>query len=320
MEDRLDAFLNHLRLAKRASEHTLRAYSSDVLAFLDFARETPSPLMAGACPEHRRREGWGEGGYDQALVRRYLAHLQKSGCAKSSIARKVAALRAFFGYLAERGVIDADPTEGIRPPKQPKRLPKVLREDMIDSLMLAPDVSKPTGLRDRTILETLYATGLRVSELLSLKVEDIQLDSDELRVVGKRDKERMVLLGSAAMEALGEYLRGGRPKLAEKSRTPTNALFLGHYGTAMVPSSVQRIVAGHVESVSESLKVSPHTLRHSFATHLMNHGADLRSVQELLGHENITTTQIYTHVSRERLKEVYDLAHPRATGDTRLEK
>ena len=298
----LDAFLDHLRLTKRASKHTLRAYASDALAFLDFAGEAKASL-------------------DQALIRRYLARLQKSGCARSSIARKVAALRAFFGYMAERGLIEANPTEGIRPPKQPKRLPKVLREDTIDSLMLAPDTTKPAGLRDRAILETLYATGLRVSELLSLKVDDIQPGHDELCVIGKRDKERVVLLGSAALEALADYLRGGRPKLAEKSKAPTDALFLGHRGTAMVPSTVQRIVAKHVESVSESLNVSPHTLRHSFATHLMNHGADLRSVQELLGHENITTTQIYTHVSRERLKEVYDRAHPRAAaGAEKMER
>lgn len=302
MEELLDSFLDHLRLAERSSAHTLRSYSSDVAGLLGFVEETGAPI-------------------DQLLIRRYLAHLQSNGIAKSSVARKIAAIRAFFRYAAKRGAVETDPTEGIRTPKQPRRLPKVASEDTIESLMLAPDARTPTGLRDRAILETLYATGLRVSELLSLKVSDIRRGVDEISVVGKRDKERIVLLGSAAIEALAHYLANGRPKLASKSKAPTDALFLGHRGTAMVSSSVRRIVDKYVKSVSDSLEISPHTLRHSFATHLMDHGADLRSVQELLGHENITTTQIYTHVSRERLKEVYDRAHPRAlAGEERMER
>lgn len=180
--------------------------------------------------------------------------------------------------------------------------------------MSAPDITNPLGLRDKAILETLYATGLRVSELLSLTLEDVRSGSDEIRVIGKRDKERIVIIGSKAREAIDGYLSAGRPKLAAAGKKWTDALFLGFRGTPMVSSSVRRIVDKHVESVSDSLKISPHTLRHSFATHMMNHGADLRSVQELLGHENITTTEIYTHVSRERLKEVYDRAHPRASA------
>lgn len=298
----VDAFLDHLRLIRHASEHTLKGYSSDVIGFLEFVRRSEAPV-------------------DQLLVRRYLAHLQKAGRAKSSVARKIAALRAFFRYLVKRGTIVADPTEGVRAPRQGRRLPKVVAEDLIQPLMLAPDPTTPTGLRDRAILEVLYATGLRVSELLSLRMGDIGPATDEIRVIGKRNRERVVLVGSAAREAVAAYLANGRPRLAAKSKSPTTALFLGHRGTPLVPSSVQRIVGGHVEKVSESLKISPHTLRHSFATHLMNHGADLRSVQELLGHENVTTTQIYTHVSRERLKEVYDRTHPRAeSAADRLER
>ena len=296
MDKRLDAFIQHMRVARRASEHTLRGYASDVLAFLRFAEETGAPM-------------------DQLLVRRYLARLRAAGHAKSSVARNVAALRAFFKYLVRRGTVQTDPTEGIRPPKQARKLPKVVDEDVITSLVLAPDTNSPTGLRDRAILETLYASGMRVSELLSLKVGDVAGGAGEISVVGKRDKERIVLLGSAAVESLAEYLVSGRPKLAARSKRSTDALFLGYRGTVLVASSVQRIVDKYVEAVSESLKISPHTLRHSFATHLMNHGADLRSVQELLGHENLTTTQIYTHVSRERLKEVYDRTHPRASAE-----
>lgn len=302
MDKQLDAFIEHQRLVKRASEHTLRSYSSDVVGFLQFAQETGAPV-------------------DQLLLRRYLAHLHKSGAAKSTVARKTAALRAFFSYLVKRGYMEQDPTEGLRAPKQPRRLPKVVDENLIEPLMTAPDINTPEGMRDRAILETLYASGMRVSELLSLKTEDVRSGNDEVRVVGKRSKERIVLLGSQALEALSRYLAFGRPQLAAKSATPTDALFLGYRGTAMVPSSIQRIVNKYVESVSESMKISPHTLRHSFATHMMNHGADLRSVQELLGHENISTTQIYTHVSRERLKEVYDRAHPRATeGADKLQR
>jgi integrase/recombinase XerC len=320
MDEHLDAFLDYLRLVRESSEHTLRAYASDVIGFLDFVRDS-------------------QGAVDQVLVRRYLAHLRKSDHATSSISRKLAALRAFYVYLAKRGIVDTDPTEGVRGPKQPRRLPKVLGEDKIESLMSAPDPKSPTGLRDRAILETLYATGLRVSELLSLSAQDVA-SGDEIRVIGKRNKERIVLLGSKARSALDAYLHHGRPELAARAqpksqisnlksqisnpRPPTpdpRPLFLGYRGTPLVATSVRRIIDRHVETVSQSLKISPHTLRHSFATHLMDHGADLRSVQELLGHESVVTTQVYTHVSRERLKAVYDLAHPRATsGAERMER
>jgi len=302
MKERLDSFIEYMRLVKRASEYTLTAYSTDVLAFFDFADESSAPI-------------------DQILVRRYLVHLQKTGHAKSSVARKLAAVRAFFQYLARHEIIENDPTEGVRSPKQSRALPKVIREEQIEALMSAPDPTTPEGLRDRAILETLYSTGLRLSELLSLKTTDISSASDELNVIGKRNKERVVLIGSAASDALRQYIDYGRPKLASKSEKPTDALFLGYRGTKLVASSVRRILAKHVEKVSDSLKISPHSLRHSFATHMMDHGADLRSVQELLGHENVTTTQIYTHVSRERLKEVYDRAHPRAAlGNEHMEK
>jgi tyrosine recombinase XerC len=297
MEEHLDTFLDHLRLSRRASEHTLRAYSSDVNALFAFARQAGSEV-------------------DQLLIRRYLAHLQKTGHAKSSVARGIAAFRAFFKYLVKREIVALDPTEGLRAPKQPRRLPKVVSEDLITHLMDAPDTRAALGLRDRAILETLYATGLRVSELLGLRTDDISPGVDEITVLGKRDKQRVVLIGSRAMDALSAYLTVGRPQLAAKNLERQDALFLGYRGTELVASSVRRILDKYVEQVSDTLKISPHTLRHSFATHLMNHGADLRSVQELLGHESVVTTQIYTHVSRERLKEVYDRAHPRASAET----
>lgn len=302
MLSHLDTFIEHLRLTRNASEHTLRAYSSDVIAFLRYAEESGEPM-------------------NQRLIRSYLAHLQRSGQARTSTARKLAALRCFFGYLVKRGIVESDPTEGVRSSRLPRKLPKVMPEDTVAALLEAPDPNTPVGLRDRAILETLYATGLRVSELLSLTVEDIPARSDELRVVGKRNKERIVLLGSKARAALDAYLGHGRPRLAAEAKNGANALFLGWRGTALVATSVLRLIDKHVRHVSGSLKISPHMLRHCFATHMMDHGADLRTIQELLGHANVATTQIYTHVSRERLKEVYDRAHPRAAASVeRMER
>jgi tyrosine recombinase XerC len=293
MEKELDRFIDHLKIVKRASPHTVRNYASDVMQFLTFARESEA-------------EEW-----DYPLIRRYLAHLQRDGAARTSVARKVAALRAFFSFLVRKGIIQTDPTAAVVPPRQEKKLPKFLRNDQIEALMQAADQSNPIGLRDRAILETLYASGLRVSELVAMNLKDVTR-SDEVRTIGKGSKERIVLIGRAAREAIADYIVSGRKALDAKAEKPSNALFLNYRGTRLTARSVGRIVDRYIEVVSDSLKISPHTLRHTFATHLLAGGADLRSVQELLGHANATTTQIYTHVTRERLKEVYDKAHPRA--------
>lgn len=293
MERELDRFIDHLNIVKRASQHTVRNYSSDVMQFLDFARESEAQS------------------YDYQLIRRFLAHLQKNGCARSSSARKVAALRAFFKFLYQKGLIDSNPMLGVVPAKQEKKLPKFLTENHIEALLNAPDILDPSGKRDKAILETLYATGMRVSELVSMDIDAID-GSDEVRTMGKGSKERIVLLGRAARESIADYIHNGRPELAAKSTAPSNALFLNHRGTRLTARSIARIVDKYIATVSDSLKISPHTLRHTFATHLLSGGADLRVVQELLGHSSAATTQIYTHVTRERLKEVYDLAHPRA--------
>ena len=301
MEEALDAFLVHMKVVDQAAELTLQAYSSDLVHFIKFAKELNGPV-------------------DKLLLRQYLAHLQKEGYEKTSIARKTSALKSFFKYLVKRGTLENDPTQGLRTPRKSRKLPKVAGEDMINELMDAPDTSEPTGCRDRAILELLYATGLRISELLSLQCDDVKY-GDEIRVIGKRSKERIVLLGSEARKALDKYLIWGRPILAQKSKKPTNALFLGKNGTVLVATSVRRMLDRYVFQTTDALKISPHTLRHSFATHLLDHGADLRTVQELLGHEVLATTQIYTHVSQERLKEVYQRTHPRAhAGVDNMEK
>lgn len=293
MEREIDRFIDYMKIVKRASPHTVRNYSSDVVQFVEFARKA------------------GEEKFDYPLIRRFLAHLQRGGCARTSVARKVAALRSFFRFLVRKGIIPSDPMVGVVAPKREKKLPKFLGEDQIEALLQAPDQSSPIGLRDRALLEMLYATGLRVSELVAVNVRDID-GSDEVRTVGKGSKERIVLVGRAAREAIAEYTASGRPALAAKAREATDALFLNYRGSRLTTRSIGRIVDRYVVAVSDSLKMSPHALRHTFATHLLSNGADLRAVQELLGHASAATTQIYTHVTRDRLKEVYDRAHPRA--------
>jgi tyrosine recombinase XerC len=299
MERELDLFVDHLKISRRASPHTVKSYSSDLVQFAAFVHEAEPDMHDVA---H----------LDYLLIRRYLAHLQRSGCAKSSASRKLAALRGFFRFLSKKKLITVDPTVGVSSPRKEKRLPVFLREEQIDLLMQVPDRSTPAGLRDRAALEMLYATGMRVSEIVSVNVRDIHGGAEEIRVMGKGSKQRIVLMGSAAREALADYLSAGRPVLAAKSDVKCDALFLNQQGTRLTDRSVRRIVNKYIESVSDSLKISPHTMRHTFATHLLAHGADLRSVQELLGHSSVATTQIYTHVTRERMKEVYDKAHPRA--------
>ncbi len=297
MEEHLDPFLTHLRVVKQCSDETLRAYASDINGLLTFARDSGDQI-------------------DQLLLRRYLANLRMSGMAGTSLSRKLAAIRSFYRYLVRTGLAESNPAEGLRSPKLAKTLPKVMDEQQINALLAAPNANDEFGVRDRAILETLYATGLRVSELLSLRVKDIRPDMDTIRVIGKGNKERIVMIGGPAREAVAIYLESARHKLAARGSKPTDALFLGNRGTQLAPSSVWRMIDKYVGIVSESTKISAHTLRHSFATHLLDHGADLRSVQELLGHENVATTQIYTHVSNKRLREVYDRTHPRASKDS----
>lgn len=293
IDQELDRFTEHLKIVKRASPHTIRNYRSDVKQFLEFANDAEANT------------------FDYLLIRRFLAHLQRKGTARTSIARKIAAIRAFFRFLKKRGIIEKDPTGGVVGPKQEKRLPKFLRHDQMETFLSAPNPEDPIGLRDRAIIETLYSTGLRVSELVALNIEDV-IDSDEIRVFGKGSKERIVLIGRSARESIAEYIEHGRQTLISKAKKTTNALFLNNRGGRITARSVGRIVDRYTTAVADGLKISPHTLRHTFATHMLAGGADLRAVQELLGHSSAATTQIYTHVTKERLKQVYDKAHPRA--------
>ncbi|MDI9480698.1 MAG: tyrosine recombinase XerC [Syntrophomonadaceae bacterium] len=294
----VEGFLDYLRIEKSASTLTLVSYRTDLGQFLSFLARQYSVSRQDISAELLNHKS----------VREYLAQLQEKGMSRSTMARKLAALRSFVRYLCRENVLRNNPIAAVSTPKQDKRLPKFLYPLEIQILMDAPDTSKPLGLRDKAILETLYAAGLRVSELVGLKVNDVYFDEELIKVFGKGSKERIVPLGSQALLSLNNYLQKGRPFL-EKGKQ--EALFLNRLGTQLSDRSVRNIINKYVEEAALQQKVSPHTLRHSFATHLLNGGADLRSVQELLGHVKLSTTQIYTHLTTENIQQVYHETHPR---------
>lgn len=297
----VETFLRRLEQERNFSPHTLRAYTGDLGEFIAFAQE------AGASSP---------GAVTHPLLRNYLAQLRSRGLGKSSTARKLASLRSFFRFLCKEGILEANPVKAVRTPKLDKRLPHVLSGDEIGRLLDAPSGGDLASLRDKAILETLYSTGMRVGELTGCSVRDVDFPAEIAKVMGKRRKERFCPLGSYALKALRAYLdaRGITPIQAPRCREP---LFANLRGTRLTSRSVGRMLGARLAQAGLSAKTHPHTLRHSFATHLLDRGADLRSVQELLGHASLSSTQIYTHLSAERLKQIYEKAHPRAqtTGE-----
>ena len=293
MEADITAFLRALEGERGVSPHTLIAYGRDITRFVRFLRqEEVATWDAVTVP----------------IARRYVASLDRR-LARSAIARNLSALRTLFRFLYREGKVSRNPLALITAPKQAPRLPKVLTPDEIAAVLGAPDTSTPSGLRDRALLEVLYATGMRVGELVSLRLGDLSA-ADELRVLGKGRRERIVLMHAPAREALARYLDDGRPKLVRGRRH--EYVFLNGRGGVLTDRGVRVILDRCLQLAALGRRISPHVLRHTFATHLLDGGADLRSVQELLGHVNLSTTQIYTHVSRDWLKRVYDRAHPRA--------
>jgi len=288
----LDDFLVHMEVARSASPHTIKAYRTDCREFLDIAD------AAGIDPLTLDRRGVQT--YFSALYRRH---------APSSQARKLAAVRGLYRFWKRRGVVAANPWVGVRGPKQEKRLPDFLPVDEAFVLMTAPDEKTPQGLRDRAILEMLYAGGLRVSELVGLDLADVDARGGTARVTGKGRKERIVPVGSKALDALANYL-AARPELLGKKAS--KAVFLNRFGTRLTVRGVARSIDRAVDRAAMTRHVHPHAIRHTFATHMLDGGADLRDIQELLGHARLSTTQRYTHVTLARLQEVYDRAHPRA--------
>jgi integrase/recombinase XerC len=300
MGNLLIEFYVYLKLEKNVSDHTVKAYKQDLEQFSEFVKLKHQLEISNLS---------GLTAIKHLEVRRFLALLQSEGYSRSSIARKLAAVRSFFRYMCREGYLQDNPAANIATPKLRKKLPQFLYLEEAKMLVEAPDTTGVLGCRDRAILEMLYAAGLRVSELTNLSLGDLDFTVGYVKVLGKGAKERIVPVGRQAIAALKHYLERSRPILIKEKE---NAIFLNRNGTRLSSRSVRRIVDKYIKQVSIERAITPHSLRHSFATHLLNAGADLRTVQELLGHVSISTTQIYTHVTKEKMKSVYDQTHPRA--------
>ncbi|MBN1554524.1 MAG: tyrosine recombinase XerC [Phycisphaerae bacterium] len=314
----MQAFLDHLETERNFSTHTIRSYAVDLMQFAQYLAATGN----GANLERLRpddladMEPMSPPRFQERLrtvrpmeIRSYLAVLRNGDYSKATTARKLASLRSFFKYLVRTGVVDSSPVSVIRTPRLDKRLPKFLDVEQISALLTAPNPMSLLGARDRAILETLYSAGLRIGELVALNIEDLDEFHGALRVRGKGKKERLAPLGDKAVAAIRSYLK---MRFAKLGRVEHGALFVNRAGDRITDRSIRRKINKYMLQAGIATHISPHTLRHSFATHMLNAGADLRSVQEMLGHENLSTTQIYTHVTTRRLKEVYDRAHPLA--------
>lgn len=309
LQNWIETYLEYLQYQRNASPHTLRNYASDLEQFRHFLSHTPDGAER---PEPELEQ------IDNLTIREFLGTLYKRRNKKSSVARKLAAVRSFLKFLSSQGAIPSNPAKIVSSPKQEKRLPEYLSVETMAELVESPDVSTKFGKRDRAILELLYATGLRVGELVGLDLASIDFQEGVMRVLGKGGKERIVPFGEKAAQALRAYLdvrRSFSRKEGSRSKIKTDeldAVFLNSRGGRLSACSVGNIVDRYISRLAQRLKVHPHTLRHSFATHMLDAGADLRSIQELLGHESLSTTQRYTHVSTEQLMRVYQDCHPRA--------
>lgn len=306
MDELLTQFLEHLRYERNLSQHTLRNYQSDLEQFHDY--------LAPAEPKTGKRTEPPLAEIDHITVREWLATLHSAEKQKSSIARKLAALRTFFQFLVREGVVEKNPAKLVATPRLEKKLPKHLSIEEAIKFVETPDLATDLGKRDRAMLELMYATGVRVAELTKLNLGHIDFRNRLIRVTGKRRKERIVPFGEPALAALKVYLevRDRFLDAAPISEREPEALFLNYQGTRITTRSVGRMVEKYIRICAGRYDISPHALRHSFATHLLDSGADLRDIQELLGHARLSSTQIYTHVSMEKLIQVYDKAHPKA--------
>ncbi len=301
MEKLIEQFLEHLRYERNVSEHTLRNYSSDLEQF-----------VSHLSPDKKQIPEISE--IDHLTIREWMASLHSEQKKKSSIARKLAALRTFFQFLVREGVLELNPAKLVSTPRMEKKLPVHLSIEEAIRFIETPDPETDLGKRDRAMLELMYATGVRVAELTTLNLGDVDFGNQLVRVTGKRRKQRIVPFGEPAGDAIRSYL-GVRDKFlfnAPISKRDDAALFLNYQGTRITTRSVGRMVEKYIRICAGMHNISPHALRHSFATHLLDSGADLRDIQELLGHARLSTTQVYTHVSMEKLVEVYDKAHPKA--------
>ncbi len=291
----LDEFLHHLAVERGLAENTLSSYQRDLHQFVSWLTEKEIRAVEQVRRNH---------------IMAYLLGLQKKGRAPATISRQLAALKSFYHFLMQEGAVQQDPTTNLDSPKLAKKLPHVMTPAEVDRLLSMPDAATPSGSRDKAMLELLYAAGLRVSELMALDTTHINLDMGYVQCFGKGSKERIVPMGSVAAGSLNEYLEEGRKKL--KKHPSETALFINKRGSRLTRQGFWKILKKYAQIAGITKEIAPHTLRHSFATHLLENGADLRSVQEMLGHADIATTQIYTHLTKSRIKEVYDKTHPRA--------
>jgi integrase/recombinase XerD len=290
LSGRMESFLTHCRVEKGLASNTVEAYGRDLERFAGFVGAEPS--------------------VDGNRMREYVDSLYGAGLASRSIARHITTIRNFYHFLLQESAVDADPTAALIPPKQWQSLPKYLNLEQVNQLIAAPDATRPTGLRDRAMLEFLYATGLRVSELCGIGVTDLETSLGYVRVTGKGNKQRIVPIGKTALAAVSAYLETGRPGLLGRRTSPY--LFVTARGGPLTRQAFWKLLVGHGKKAGIFRKLTPHMLRHTFATHLLEGGADLRSLQAMLGHADISTTQIYTHVVRSRLRQTVDDHHPRA--------
>ncbi|ASV73342.1 Tyrosine recombinase XerC [Thermogutta terrifontis] len=299
MQSAIGQFLRYLAVEKNASANTIKSYREDLTALVEYLTDA----YGGRCPSP-----------DQVTtldLRGYVAAMHEAGYAPGTIARRLASLRSFFRFGMRQGWVKENPAKPLRNPRKPRNLPHVLSTEDVQKLLEAPPASSPMGLRDRAILETLYSAGLRISELVGLNDSDVDLAAEIVRVRGKGRRERLAPLGSFAVRAIRRWLavRKLHPSLRDQ---PDRPLFVNRFGQRLTTRSVARMLEKYLRQTGLDRRTTPHTLRHSFATHLLNAGADIRSVQELLGHKSLVTTQIYTHLTTANLKAVYEKAHPRA--------
>lgn len=297
MTDSIQDYLHFLRVEKQLAQNTLVSYEKDLKSYiLDLSESQQIKSLEDV---------------ERIHILAHLQNLKSSGHSARTLARHISSIRSFHQFLIREKVSSSDPTVHLEMPQQDRTLPKILSIEEIEELLEAPNRSKPQGIRDRAMLELLYASGMRISECISLSIEDVHLTMGFVRCYGKGGKERIIPLGRSALGAVAEYLREGRPKLAKKE-VRTDALFINQRGIGLTRQGFWKLLKEHALKAGIKNEITPHTLRHSFATHLIENGADLRAVQEMLGHADISTTQIYTHVSKTRLKEVYKQFHPRA--------
>ncbi len=333
----IQEFIDYLNHEKHFSVHTVKCYSADLRQFIGFLGNTKSDTNQTATLNANNqiasesvayKNGNADSGaiavavdtknieqillsVDVNVLRSFLAHLNEQNYSKTTSARKLATLRSFYKFLVRRGHLETSPVVSIRTPKQEKRLPRCLEPEQVSALLNCPDTNNMLGSRDRAILETLYSSGLRVSELVGLNLSDVDFLGEGLHLRGKGKKERLSPIGSSALQSIQRYLTHRDGDLRKEKFDP-NALFINKHGQRLSTRSVRRKLDKYLKQAGLDPRISPHTLRHSFATHMLNNGADLRVVQELLGHRSLSTTQIYTHLTTNKMKKVYEESHPRA--------